>query len=62
MNQFAESKSLGRLGVRLVIDRIDGVDCDTEVEIEAGTLCWVSGEKRNEFLGKLNQIIAEYQI
>lgn len=40
----------------------DGILLDTKVTIEAGCLCWVSGEERDEFIAKMQEIIDKYRI
>lgn len=53
---------LGDLNVKLTSDYIDGKTLDTRVEIEAGTLCWIAGEQRDEFFAKMNELISHYRI
>jgi hypothetical protein len=53
---------LGELNVKLTAEIYDGRTLDTKVEIEAGTLCWICGEQRDEFFMKMNELIKEYRI
>jgi len=55
-------KWVGDLEVNATSDVFDGEILDTKIEIQGGTLCWVAGSAREEFLKKLNDIIAEYRI
>lgn len=55
-------KWVGDLEVKATSDVFDGEILDTKIEIQGGTLCWVSGSVREEFLKKLNELIAEYRI
>lgn len=56
-----ENKTIGDLPARLTIDVIAGGATDTKIEIGGGTLCWVSGEKWQEFINELNKIINKYR-
>lgn len=53
---------VGRLMLMAVSDVYDGELGETEIIIEGGTLCGVSGDKRNEFIEKLQKLINEYSI
>lgn len=55
-------KWVGDLEVNATSDVFDGEILDTKIEIQGGTLCWVAGSVWEEFLKKLNDIIAEYRI
>jgi hypothetical protein len=55
--------SLGRLRVLLTATQIPGEPIlDTQVEIEAGCLCWISLPQSDDFFRELNDVIAKYEI
>jgi hypothetical protein len=35
---------------------------DTRVEIESGTICWITWKDRDKFIDELNELIAKYAI
>lgn len=55
-------KSIGNTTAWLISDYDQGEYYDTKVEIEAGTLCVISGAQRLEFLKEINEVINKYRI
>lgn len=55
-------KWIGDLEVNVTSDIYDGKILDTQIEIEGGTLCWVCGEQRQEFIEKMQALVNEYRI
>lgn len=54
--------SIGRRNVTLESDVIDGALFDTKVTIDAGTLCFIPGNKRDDFVDEINAVIDKYKI
>jgi hypothetical protein len=44
----------------MLIDRIDGIDCDTSVTLSGG-FC-ISGSQRHQFIDELGKLIDGYRI
>jgi len=55
-------ESIGDVSVKLTSDFDNGQYFNTKVEINAGVLCWVSGDQRLEFLDEINAVIQKYRI
>lgn len=54
--------STDNLSLSLTVEMDNGNEYDTRVQIEGGTLCWVSGPERHNFINELNELIAKYRI
>ncbi len=53
-------EELGNLTAVVTSEVHDGRVLDTKIEIEGQSLCWVSGEQKDEFLNKMKELIEEY--
>lgn len=54
--------NIGNLTAELRSDVFNGKISDTNVWIESGNICVVSGEQRFEFIDALNELIKKYRI
>lgn len=53
---------IGDLNSLLLIEIVDGVELDTQVEVNEGTLCCVAGAQKDEFIAAINEVIDKYRI
>ncbi len=53
---------IGDLEVNATSDLHEDEILDTKIEIQGGTICWVPGEKRDEFIKKMQALVNEYRI
>ncbi len=62
MIQKTSIEYIGNLRATIKTDVIDGQDFDTEVNLNEGNLCWISGQEKVEFLKEINEVISKYRI
>jgi len=53
---------IGDLEFTLISDVYDGEIGDAEVKIGDKSLCWISGNERNNFINEFENLIAKYRI
>ena len=53
---------IGELLFHFISEIVDGMEWDTQVYVEKGTLCWISGAEKQSFIKELKELIEKYRI
>lgn len=53
---------IGDIPAVVKCERCEGELLDSKVEIEGGTICWITWGDRESFFNDLNQLISKYRI
>lgn len=57
-----EMANIGLLSAKVTSDVYKGEKYDTEIELSSGIICTIDGNKTEQFITAINNIINEYSI
>lgn len=62
MKKITNKYKIGYLYAEIISDIDQGKKLDSKIMINNDVLCWISGDQIDEFLFKINSLIAQYKI
>ncbi len=60
--KYKQTRQIGDVNVNVESDKIDGEILDTAIQVEPGVICWIAGNKIDEFFQELNNVVQKYRI